>query len=163
MDMDLQSYLFDTTVFNTFLKHPHKGDVETLRGKGHFYVTHFQRDELWATPESKTKGNLLSLFYAIAPKQVATKTSVIGYSKLGAAELSDGVIFNEILSGLNECERKRGKKRKDNRKDALIGETAERNGYIMVSDDRCLCKVMCSRGVHVMDWNTFNSTISAGS
>jgi len=163
MDLDLKSYLLDTTMFNTFLKNQHKTDIEALRGKGRFYVTNFQKDELSATPESKKKDNLLSLFDAIAPEQVATKTFVISYSKLGAAELSDGMIFNEILSGLNECERKHGKKRKDNRKDALIGETAERNGYIMVSDDRCLSKVMKSRGVCVMDWNTFISGMRAPS
>ena len=68
-------------------------------------------------------------------KSVPTESFLLGTSRLGHAKLSDGSLYGQLLSLLNQ---KKPRELDNNRKDALIGETCIKNRYMLVSNDRAL-------------------------
>lgn len=139
------SCMFDTVAFNCALD---IGDsalkAAYARGELRLYATHIQRDELCNTKEPDRRGKLIEIFEFLVPRdtdpehagEIPTESAVIGVSRFGKAKFSDGVLYQRILTAMDEC-----KKENNNKRDALIAETAIRNNLILVTDDKVLAKV----------------------
>ena len=147
----MTSYLMDTNAFN-YIRDDKYADVATVarQARGRVYVTHHQADEINNTQDAARRAILAECLQTINADAWPTETFVIGKSRLGMAKLSDGGRYNAILVELDKR-----KIKKSNKADALIGETAEAHGCVLVSDDRDFSKVMTARGVRVIGWRQF--------
>ena len=75
-----QSYMFDTNVFNHILDR--SIDISILKGKGRYYVTHIQLDEINAIKKDiQKKNNLLEFFSCLTDFKVPTESAVWDVSK----------------------------------------------------------------------------------
>lgn len=180
--MSPDAYMFDTNIFNAVIDG--KYDVGLLSTNSRYFTTHIQLDELKNTPTGERRDALLKVFNTIAatgvptesavwdvsaydeakwsdhPAIVPTESLVIGSSKLGLAKLGDGSVYQKLLD-LLECEKPN---HRNNRKDALIGETALKNGYILVTNDVALAESAKAIGGSVLNWREFlEQTTSSGS
>ncbi len=121
----ISGFMFDTTVFNNILDK--KIDIERFPKKFNYFITHVQHDELDKTTDTKRKNKLFQIFQHINKNEIPTESAVFGISIFGEAKFGDGKILEEL--------------RKDNLKhteDALIGETAIKNGLILITNDETL-------------------------
>ena len=75
----------------------------------------------------------------------STETAVWGVSKWGQAKWSKDDQWKRIKSALDKLDKK-----ENNRQDALIAETAIKNGYTLVTADRNLRKVAKDFGATCM-------------
>jgi rRNA-processing protein FCF1 len=134
-------------------------NVSILKIKGDCYVTHIQLDELAATRDENLKNKLLKIFEQVVTSEVLTESMVwdvskwnkgkwsgdhvptesfvLGVSRLNQSKLGNGGIYDQIK---DELETLRSKK--NNIQDSLIAETAMKNGYILVTDDKNLLTVI---------------------
>ena len=131
-------YMFDTVAFNRVVDQDIS--VASLDKCCEIYTTHVQRDELSKTANCEKKAKLLEVcgwVEASGPSDseglVPTESFVLGKSRLDRAKLSDGSLYNGILSALDKC-----KEKDNNKEDALIAETAIKNDFILVTDDTYL-------------------------
>ncbi|MEI7751712.1 MAG: hypothetical protein WCJ71_06440 [Candidatus Omnitrophota bacterium] len=151
--------MFDTNIFNEILDGRH--DIENVKRYGKFFVTHIQWDEIQATKKIERRKALSEVFCSVQSehvptesalwdiskwgaakwsdenKSVPTESFVLGTSRLGQAKLGNGGLFGQLLILLNH-QKSQTNELDNNRKDALIGETCMRNGYVLVSNDRAL-------------------------
>jgi predicted nucleic acid-binding protein len=147
--------MFDTNIFDHIIKN--EIDVSSLSNKIEVYATELQHRELKAAPDPFSR---LVLFSNLT-KTVPTESGVIGTSAIGTAKIAGNVVptesavfdlsawgtakwgdenspsYQEILEKLNIV-----RKHKNNPKDALIAQTAIRNGYVLFTDDKPLYKVV---------------------
>lgn len=129
----MKGFMLDTTVFNHVLDG--QIDAASLAGLGRLVATHVQRDQIENTGIPERRARLLATFVAIGPDDSPTESFVIGISRLDRAKLSDGNLYEEIRARLDAIKRHRG-----NPQDALIAETAIKNGLALVTDD---CALEC--------------------
>jgi predicted nucleic acid-binding protein len=130
----MDGYMLDTNAFNGLVDGPISPE---LRGAtAPLYATHIQLDELSNTRSVERRTELLHMFDAIGPKQIPTEAAVRGIGKWGEAKWSDGSAYNRIFARLETLGRK-----DNNRHDALIAETAIKNGFTLVTNDRHLAQV----------------------
>lgn len=149
--------MFDTNIFRHILDN--SINVSILKIKGDCYVTHIQLDELAATRDENLKNKLLKIFEQVVTSEVLTESMVwdvskwnkgkwsgdhvptesfvLGVSRLNQSKLGNGGIYDQIK---DELETLRSKK--NNIQDSLIAETAMKNGYILVTDDKNLLTVI---------------------
>jgi predicted nucleic acid-binding protein len=143
--------MFDTNIFDKILKIPN-----LLTDKHEYFITHIQNDELDAAPP-EIKKKWLNVFQIIPHQLIPTETAIIDVSRIGMAKIGHGELYNLILSEL-------GKKKpcasKNNRKDALIGETAIKNEIILVTEDRALRDSVKRHGGRVMSFDIFQKVIT---
>lgn len=147
--------MFDTNIFNEILDG--NLDISKIMKENDLFVTHIQRDEINATKKVERKSALLSVFVEICDPEkksstLPTENFVLGVSRLDQAKLSsvlptesfvwdtsnwneakwsDGSLFCKIEEKLNA----KNKGKPNNRKDALIAETAILNGLSLVTHD----------------------------
>lgn len=135
----MKKYMFDTNIFNRILD----GSFD-LQGSDDkvLYATHVQLDEIRATKNIQRRLGLEKLFMEILDEQLPTQSFVLDISRLDEARLGNGEIYNQILSLLNQ----RNKRKPNNVQDALIGETALTNGLILVTEDSDLRNVIAGLG-----------------
>lgn len=153
----MTSYLMDTNAFNN-IRDDKDVDVTTVarQARGRVYVTHHQADEINDTRDAARRAILMECLQTIDAETRPTETFVLGKSRLGLAKLSDGGRYNAILAELNKLNVK-----SSNKADALIGETAEAHGWVLVSDDRKFAKVMTGRGIRVICWRQFMAELAS--
>jgi len=147
-----KKYMLDTNVFNHFLD----GKITLEQLSGHeLFATHIQRDELEQTRSSERRSQLLSVFQSIEPKISSTATTVWGISKWGLAKYGDDDgVYEALLKRIRELDEKFSKNKKfpeNQSKDALIAETAIREGLILVTNDRSLTIASKENGCQVED------------
>ena len=124
--------LLDTVIFNRLLDRKLEPSVF---GDVQLYATHLQGDELNETPDPLRRGSLLSTFKQVAPAPIATESFILGLSRLDNAKLaSSDTLYHSILKEIGE----KPKNPNNPRRDALIGETAIRNGLTLITDDQSL-------------------------
>lgn len=150
----VDQYILDTNALNRILDYE---DASALapRIRGHVYVTHLQKDEIENTKSDARRADLLECFQVVGPDVWPTGSLVLDRSRLDMARLGDNGPYAAILAGLNGLKRKA-----NNPNDALIGETAELHGAVLVSDDGDFSDVMKSRGVRVVGWCEFVSEMT---
>lgn len=168
----LNNFMFDTNIFDRVLDV--KLDITDLKKKGKFFVTHIQLDELNAISDPIRKAELLEVFGHIVTDKVSTEsavwdiskwdeskwssekpltpteTFVLGVSRLGQAKLSQADIYSIIKNELDKI-----KNKPNNPKDALIAETSIKNGFILVTDDQTLHRVVTKIGGQVLSFLDF--------
>ncbi|HUJ42219.1 MAG TPA: hypothetical protein VLW52_01305 [Opitutaceae bacterium] len=106
-----------------------------------YFITHIQHDELSAVPSEERRSRLLAQLQVLEPAAALTESMVVGISRVGACRVSDAREYTALLAALDLK-----RKKKNNSKDALIGETALRNRMTLVSADGPLCDVMRAEG-----------------
>jgi predicted nucleic acid-binding protein len=157
---DPEVLMLDTNVFNHVLD----GRIDPARLQGKRLVaTHIQRDEILATGNAERRDALMALFIEFVPSRAPTSSAVAGISVAGAS--NSGMVPTESFvwdvscwdeakwpkeDGLfealrNDLDDLNGGKA-NNVKDVLIAETALRNGWTLVTDDRHLAQVASTHG-----------------
>ncbi len=154
----MKNFMFDTNIFNHILDF--EIDLETIKGKGNFFITHIQQDEINNTPESPRKKLLVEIFNSIANNDISTSSVVIGVSRIGRAKLGgnsiptesalwdishwddskwgkENVLYQPIKDKLDS----RNNHKKNNPKDALIAETSIKNNFTLITHDKDLYSV----------------------
>lgn len=130
----INGFMFDTVIFNKIL------DVEisldSLPKNFKYVVTHIQYDELNKTPNEDRRKKLLDIFFKIYSKEISTESTLLGTSILGKSKLSNNSLCEKIKLMLDRKQNK-----ESNKNDALIAETAIKNGLILVTNDRDLAEV----------------------
>ena len=161
--------MFDTVVFNRILDGAI--DISALRGKGQFYATHIQRDEIGKTPNLQRRQALVGVFNRVTERKAATESFVLDVSRLDEAKLSgDNVVPTESAvwdvsvwdqakwgdeNGLYSSVKAEldalNKNKANNVQDALIAETAIKNRFVLVTDDSDLRTVSTKFGGKCVD------------
>ena len=140
--------MFDTVIFNRIVEH--KVSVELLAECVNVYVTHVQHDEINATSCPEKKAELNQVIVDLAPKERPTESAVFDVSEWDNASFpEDDGLCEQIEAALDKCERKR---KKDNIQDALIAETAIKNNFTLVTEDKCLKEEASKFGAECMSW-----------
>jgi len=145
------AYLLDTVVFNRLIDD--KLPPEFFKGS-RLYITHIQRDELLRTPNVERRERLLKAVNVLNPNQVPTSSFLLGVSQLDAAILNDdGSIYDGMISRIRRLDSHDGKNPKfpNPEADALIAETAIKNGLTLVTLDQNLATVTMEFGGQVAD------------
>jgi predicted nucleic acid-binding protein len=139
----MQSYMFDTNLFNCILD----GVVEIskFRRKARFYATHVQLDELKATSNVQRRQDLLAVFEEVVGiNKIPTEAFVLDVSLLDEAKLGDEEddLYSQVKMKLD----KRNRNKPNNIQDALITETAMKNGLTLATHDSDLFFVATKMG-----------------
>ena len=151
--------MFDTNVFNRILDKVLT--IDALNGQVNAHATHIQRDEIMRTPDDERRKALEAVFTNVTGAGVPTSSLVVGVSRVGAARIgakrivstssavwdvsawglakwsADDNLYTPIKTDLDALNN--GKK--NNVEDALIAETAIKDGYVLVTDDRDLAAI----------------------
>jgi len=146
--------MFDTNIFGKILKMNSPYDL--LVREHEYFVTYVQRDELEATPDEKIGNQLLTVFQTIPQNAILTETAVFDFSRFDMAKFGDGLVYSRVLEELNK---RKPMQRENNIKDALIAETATKNGILLVTDDKALREVVLKIGGLAIDFSSYERTI----
>ena len=138
-------YMLDTNVFN--LVADGLLPLSALHGKA-CIATHVQRDELGRTKNPDRLNALNLVFETVLPKVVPTETSVWNDSNWGQGWAKSDTLYNDMLQMLISLDRKSGKPVRPytQSRDIRIAETALRNQYTLVTEDKNLRTVMLQFG-----------------
>lgn len=130
-------YMFDTNIFNEILDR--KIDLNFFRSGITCCVTHIQRDEISKCKEEERRNALNKIFEDIVEEKYLTETFITDVSRAGEARVGNSELYNKLRTELDRLNRK---KKNNNYKDALIGETALINNIILVTHDMEFFRVM---------------------
>ncbi|MFQ5483503.1 MAG: hypothetical protein ACE5ER_12190 [Nitrospinaceae bacterium] len=134
--------MVDTNIFNKLLDG--KFDIQIFRGEDlQFFTTHIQRDEIERTPDESRRKKLLNIFHEIS-SSLPTESGLWDVSKWDEAKWPKDDLVSNILVGLD-----RSKKKKNNKHDALIADTAIKNQMILLTEDGTLFDVTKQLGGNV--------------
>lgn len=145
-----QGVVFDSNIFDRLadgsLTH---AEIENSRINGYeYYVTHIQTDEISSCSNDEKRKSLTLFLTVIKPTVIATESFIMDKSRLGFAKLGDSDTFEKI--------------KKENPKhinDALIGETAIKNNFALVSGDERLRKKVIANGGKAYSLEEFKEAI----
>lgn len=116
--------ILDSNIFDDLVAGQLELDfVENLNAE--IFITHIQVDELNNCPDHEKRAKLFLHLTEVRPQKLATESFVVGTSRLGSAKLGDGEILEKLRNG---------NLKKTN--DALIGETAIKNGLTLITNDK---------------------------
>lgn len=138
------SFLLDTNIFNHLIEG--KILISDLPTDFPIIVTHLQRDEIMRCPDLVKKSHLYGLLKTLTDIEVPLETAVCGIARAGHARVGSGQIYRQILEEL--IKRKR-RKFNANEHDALLGEVAIKNQFVLITHDRDLGEIVQSLGGHV--------------
>ena len=138
---DTKNIMFDTNSFDKILSGEIPLDLikKSISLGYRYFITHIQIDELSDIPDSKKekRTKLLLFLSTVAPSLIPTESFVLGFSRLGYAKLGTAGYYEKLLN-----------QNKTNIKDAILGETAIKNNFIFITDDKDLLrKVNVLRGI----------------
>jgi predicted nucleic acid-binding protein len=143
------SAMLDTNVFNDVLD----GliSLESLK-EFKLYATHIQMDELKKTKIKNVErfNQLITVFNRIEPKSQSTFSLVLDVSSFDEACMGDGIVYDQILLGLQLRQKRPQKKHESNLNDALIGETAIQADMTLITADSDLLEVVRLLGGRVL-------------
>lgn len=135
----MNQFMLDTNAFNAILD-TQNIEPSKLSCCGELFVTHVQLNEIQDTQKLERLTPLLEVFKAIDQETISTAAAVYGVSEWGGAEWgnADGS-YDKILLLLEQ----KGRKSRGNTKDALIGVTALKRQFTLVTNDpRLLASVV---------------------
>lgn len=137
-------YVVDTNVFNLIadgrLSRKH------LPAEAELVATYVQVQEINRTKDEKRREHLFLTFARIEPRMVPTSSLIWGKTPWGQGAWGVGEEFQQIRA---ELDRRNGSKA-NNVDDALIAETALKNGYGLITADRDLAEVARERLTNVL-------------
>jgi hypothetical protein len=151
--------MFDTNVFNRVLDGV--VSLNALIGRVNGHATHVQRDEIGRTKDPARRQALEAVFASVTGTAVPTASFILDASRLNEASFGGSRVVptSSAVWGVSKWDEAKwtandnlyvpmkaeldtlngGKK--NNVEDALIAETAVKDGYILVTDDRDLSAV----------------------
>lgn len=149
-------FIFDTNAFNSLLDD--EGVSFESISKLNIYASYVQLKELNATKNQARRKKLVNCFHEAVSQKKPIETQIFPLV-FGEQKFGDGT-FEEIRDMLNDsAERLSSKKKRqklaNNAFDALIGEVAEKNNYILVTGDNDFSKIMKQRGVSSLKYEEF--------
>ena len=151
--------MFDTNVFNRILDGV--VPVTSLSGRVRVHATHIQFDEIARTKNDKRRKALEAVFGNVTGTGVPTASLVLGVSRIGEARLGGEHIVstNSAVWDVSAWDQAKwsvnenlytpikadldalNKGKNNNVEDALIAETAIKDGYVLVTDDEDLATI----------------------
>jgi len=142
-----EKYIFDTNIFDDVVSDKLKiSDIVKYKNykKVEIYVTHIQIDEINKCSDVDKRARLNMFMVKIRPILISTSSCAYDVSRYDMSKYGDGIIFNKIKSGnINHV------------KDALIGETAIKEGIILVTNDKRLRNKVIELGGKALFLNEF--------
>ena len=145
--------IFDSHIFDCILDGNlsiHK--IKDSQTKGfEYYTTPIQVEELSNCPDADKRTKLSLIKTSIAPILIPTDSFVFGTSRLGHARLGNAEVFNQIT------ETSENKEKFTN--DALIGETAIKGGFTLVTNDVKIRNKVNAEGGKAISLEEFNSIL----
>ena len=131
----MKQYMVDTMIINRILDHDL--DLKYFKRQDmQIFTTHVQRDEINNTKNETRRNELFSIFQEV-DNPIPTESALWGKSNWGECKWAEDDLVEEILRELNKKKRK-----KNNPQDALIADTAIKNKYILITEDRPLYEVV---------------------
>ncbi len=123
-----KNIMFDTNSFDKILS----GDIpielikKSISLGYRYFITHIQTDEVSNIPDNKKdkRAKLVLFLSAVAPSLIPTESFVLGYTRWGYGKLGTAGYYEKLLN-----------ENKTNIRDAIIGDTAIKNGFIIVTED----------------------------
>jgi len=151
--------MFDTNVFNRILDAV--VPIDALSGRVNAHATHIQRDEIARTKDEARRKALETVFGSVTGPGVPTASLVLGVSRIGEARLGGERIVptNSAVWDVSAWDQAKWSTndnlyvpvkadldalnggKKNNIEDALIAETAIKDGYVLVTDDEDLAAI----------------------
>lgn len=145
-------FMLDTNAYNELLDN----DISVKELNGEFFTTHIPKDELNNTKKEERRKQLNAKFKEVHQKEIPTESGVYGISRYGKckfvsadvptesfvldtsrldyAKVGDSSVYQKLLNSLEKAK----PKDEGNIKDALIGETAVKNEFVLVTKDVAL-------------------------
>lgn len=150
--METKKYVVDTSLINQLVD----GVVEPdeLPKDGTFVASHVQRDEIDQTTDEKRRSELRQKFTEIIELEIPTDTFALDISRMdeGNANLGDGKFYETLKAALDSL-----KAKPNNSQDALIAETAKKEGYVLLTADHNLNKVALAHAIVTQYWRSVHS------
>lgn len=148
-----EKYMFDTNIFDDIVNGKLGiADIGRYKNfkKAEIYVTHIQIDENNKCSDVDKRARLNIFMVKIRPILIPTSSCAFDRSRFDESKFGDGIIFNKIKKGnIKHVE------------DALIGETAIKEGIILVTNDRRLKKIVIELGGNALFLNEFIEILNA--
>jgi rRNA-processing protein FCF1 len=148
-----EKYIFDTNIFDDIISEKLKvSDIIKYENykKVEIYITHIQIDEINRCSDVDKRARLNIFMVKIRPILIPTTSAAYDVSRYDESKFGDGIIFNKIKKGnIKHVE------------DALIGETAIKEGIILVTNDRRLKKMVIELGGNALFLNEFIEILNA--
>lgn len=143
----IEKYIFDTNIFDDIVNEKLKvSDIIKYKNykKVEIYVTHIQIDEINKCSDADKRARLNIFMDKIGSILVSTSSCAFDVSRFDASKFGNGIIFNKIKKGnINNVE------------DALIGETAIKEGIILVTNDKRLKNIVIKLGGNAISLDDF--------
>ena len=137
-------YVVDTCIFNEIADGRLKR--EQLPEGAELVTTYVQVEEINRTKDEARRGRLFLIFAMLEPKMHHTSSLIWGKTPWGLGAWGVGTEYEEIKTEL-DC---RNGAKPNNVEDALISETALKNGYGLITADRDLAEVAKARMPNVV-------------
>lgn len=150
-DISKTKVVFDSNIYNRIADG--ELDISLLeknKDKFEFYITHIQVDEINKCPDTEKRARLSLIKTKIAPILVPTESIVFGVSRWNECKFSDGKTLENLRKG-NE----------KHTEDALIGEVAIKNSYLLVTDDEKIRKRVNSNGGKAISLAEFKKMLTS--
>lgn len=128
----MTTVMFDTMIYDKILEHSLREKLMQLKMKGvEYLITQVQVDEIAAIKDDKKekRHKLFLLVVSLQPKIIKTKGVILGVTRLGHAQL-----YKDKTSIKDKI--RKGDKRLNPSRDALIGFTALKSAEIYVTNDK---------------------------
>jgi predicted nucleic acid-binding protein len=148
----MDAYMFDTNIFNTILDEAFA--VESISANMVLYVTRVQFDEISNTTKKERRARLLATFEEVPQAMTGTDTFLMNESLINQDSIGPAIIFNALLETLDSK-----KKKPNNPRDALIGETAINRRHTLVTDDGDFREAVIEHGGSAISWPEFKKRL----
>lgn len=148
-----EKYIFDTNIFDDIVDGILKvSDIVKYKNykKVEIYVTHIQIDEINKCSDEDKRARLNIFMVKIRPILIPTSSCVYDISRYDESKYGNGNILDKIKKG-----------NIDHVEDALIGETAIKEGIILVTNDRRLKNIVIELGGNALFLNEFIEILNA--
>ncbi|QPJ62036.1 MAG: hypothetical protein G3M70_09195 [Candidatus Nitronauta litoralis] len=156
--MDKVNLMLDTCAINHVLDFEVDPKIFS-RKRFYLWVTHIQEKEIKKTQNEDRRKALLSTFKRLELNDISIESGIWGATNWGRSKFSSdrGELYKKIKEDLDNK-----KKKRNNNMDALIGETALKKKFILVTDDKDFLEVYLENNVEAIFLNTLISRIHKG-
>ncbi|MCD4760010.1 hypothetical protein K8R33_03920 [archaeon] len=141
-----EKIIFDNDILNKIVEG--ELNINSFKDKFEFYATHIQTDQFSRCKDKNKRAKLTLAFSSINPTIVSTESFVLGTSRLGFSKLGDGEKLENLRKGNSK-----------HTEDALIGEVAINNSFILITNDKLLKKRVNQEGGKAINLEEFKEML----
>jgi predicted nucleic acid-binding protein len=150
----LTRFMFDTNIFGKILKMNSPSIL--LACKHQYFITHVQKDELEKLNNERIRDRLMSAFRLVPQTLLSMESAIADISRADMAKVGDSLVYTHIFE---ELSKRKPQQQEDNSKDALIAETALKNGFVLVTNNKALKEVVLKIGGFAIDFSVYGQII----